>query len=393
MGAPVLRTGGRYVRTLMKAALPLELRGIADRLNESVENGSSAAVTEPLDHLERSATEIAKAWSGSSFGFHARIYYADLAPPPPGAHFSAEWGFEGTFQGTTGDWREYNHDEVLNEIRARAGHPNVTEAESLSEAARRSFNEAQADAASLVRAFLSTRPDEFLASIAEDIEKTVALTKAQAMQAQLPRGGNLMSRDSTAIMQGLHVAPHQEILAEVVSIRSPFTACNNLRTAILRASAHIERLTEMPSAQPLKQGDAVFIGHGQSLLWRELKDFIQDRLKLPWEEFNRVPVAGITNITRLSQMLDAAGIAFLLLTAEDEVAEGVVRARQNVVHEAGLFQGRLGFQRAIVLLEEGCEEFSNIHGLGQVRFPRNNISATFEEVRRVLEREGFLDEM
>lgn len=61
-------------------------------------------------------------------------------------------------------------------------------------------------------------------------------------------------------------------------------------------------------------------------------------------------------------------------------------ARQNVIHEAGLFQGRLGFMRAIVLLEEGCEEFSNIHGLGQIRFP----APAFEEVRQVLEREGFL---
>jgi hypothetical protein len=48
----------------------------------------------------------------------------------------------------------------------------------------------------------------------------------------------------------------------------------------------------------------------------------------------------------------------------------------------------LGFTKAIVLLEEGCEEFSNIHGLGQIRFPKGNIKAAFEEVRLVLEREG-----
>ena len=42
----------------------------------------------------------------------------------------------------------------------------------------------------------------------------------------------------------------------------------------------------------------------------------------------------------------------------------------NVVHEAGLFQGRLGFTRAIVLLEEGCAEFSNIQGLQRSDFRR-----------------------
>ena len=57
------------------------------------------------------------------------------------------------------------------------------------------------------------------------------------------------------------------------------------------------------------------------------------------------------------------------MTAEDEQPDGTLRARENVIHEAGLFQGRLGFEKAIILLEEGCEEFSNIEGLGQIRFP------------------------
>ena len=48
----------------------------------------------------------------------------------------------------------------------------------------------------------------------------------------------------------------------------------------------------------------VFIGHGHSPVWREFKDFIKDRVGLPYDEFNRVPVGGITNIGRLSQMLE-----------------------------------------------------------------------------------------
>jgi predicted nucleotide-binding protein len=90
-------------------------------------------------------------------------------------------------------------------------------------------------------------------------------------------------------------------------------------------------------------------------------------------------------------MIDNAAAAFLVLTAEDEQADGTHVARQNVVHEAGLFQGRLGFSRAIVVLEEGCELFSNIDGLGELRFPSGNIAAVFEDVRRVLEREGLVD--
>jgi len=147
-----------------------------------------------------------------------------------------------------------------------------------------------------------------------------------------------------------------------------------------------------PTAESVELGGRrVFIGHGGSLIWKDLKDFIQDRLKLPWEEFNRVPAAGVTTTARLSEMLDTAGMAFLVMTGEDERADGALLARMNVVHEAGLFQGRLGFKRAIVLLEQGCEEFSNIHGLGQLRFPKGNIASIFEKIREVLEREGLLN--
>lgn len=135
-------------------------------------------------------------------------------------------------------------------------------------------------------------------------------------------------------------------------------------------------------------GNNIFIGHGHSRVWEGLRDFIDHDLQLPWDEFNRVSTAGVTTIDRLSEMLDASSMAFLILTAEDERLDGKLVARMNVVHEAGLFQGRLGFRRAIVLIEEGCEEFSNIHGLGQIRFPRDDLSAKFEAIRRVLEREG-----
>lgn len=136
------------------------------------------------------------------------------------------------------------------------------------------------------------------------------------------------------------------------------------------------------------EGSRVFIGHGQSLIWRELKDFIKDRLHLPWDEFNRQTVAGYMTFERISEMLDSACFAFLIMTAEDQHSDETVHARQNVVHEVGLFQGRLGQKKAIILLEEGCSEFSNIIGITQIRFPKNRISAVFEDVRRVLEREG-----
>lgn len=265
----------------------------------------------------------------------------------------------------------------------------ISQAQTFSNNACKAFQDAQADVASILSAFHVQHSDEFLAPLKNEVENIVAPTKAQGLTAQLPKG-TLWSRDSLAMSQGLQTAPHQEVIAEVGAIHLEFTACFELATRSSRAAAHIDRLI-LAQTGTRAQGQSVFIGHGQSLLWRELKDFIQDRLHLSWEEFNRIPIAGVTNFARLAQMLDSSGIALLILSAEDEHIDGSTVARQNVVHKADLFQGRLGFTHAIVLLEEGCDEFTNIQGLGHIRFPHGRIGATFEDVRRVLEREGFLD--
>ena len=87
-------------------------------------------------------------------------------------------------------------------------------------------------------------------------------------------------------------------------------------------------------------------------------------------------------------MLEVCGMAFLIMTGEDEQPDGSLRARENVIHEIGLFQGKLGFERAIIFLEEGCKDFSNIHGITHIPFPKGKIEITFGEIIRVLKRES-----
>ena len=149
----------------------------------------------------------------------------------------------------------------------------------------------------------------------------------------------------------------------------------------------IESMGTISEKEPSVADNKVFIGHGRSLVWLQLKDFLRDQLHLSVDEFNSVSTAGMAIPARLSQMLDGATFAFLIMTAEDETVDGKQQARLNVIHEVGLFQGRLGFNRAIILLEDGCEQFSNIHGLGYISFPKNNIGAAFEPIRQVLARE------
>ena len=169
---------------------------------------------------------------------------------------------------------------------------------------------------------------------------------------------------------------------------------NRVLQVIQIVIARLEAGSYNPQAagQPViaRANGRVLVGHGRSLEWLKLQGFLSARLGLAVDEFNRESAAGIPTTERLSQMLGACSFAFLVLTAEDEHQDGSRHARENVIHETGLFQGRYGFRRAIVLLEDGCTEFSNIAGLGQIRFPKGNLDASSEEIRKVLEREAIV---
>ena len=131
----------------------------------------------------------------------------------------------------------------------------------------------------------------------------------------------------------------------------------------------------------------VFIGHGGSADWRDLKDHLQDKHKYSVQAYEVGTRAGHTIRDILDEMLSKSSFALLVMTAEDETATVTFNPRLNVVHELGLFQGKLGFSRAIVLLEDGTEEFSNIHGIQQIRFAKGRIRETFGEVLATLKRE------
>ncbi len=141
----------------------------------------------------------------------------------------------------------------------------------------------------------------------------------------------------------------------------------------------------MPEPEPIKP--VVFLGHGHSGDWRKIKDHLQDKHGHTVEAYEVGSRAGHTVRDVLSSMMRASSIAFLVMTAEDEQADGNMRARQNVVHEAGLFQGHLGFPKAIAVVEEGVEVFSNLNGVDQIRYPKGHVEASFGEILAVIRRE------
>ena len=337
-----------------------------------------------LDALEQAANSIGKSWSGSWLGYQSRVYYADFQLPPHGAVFLQD---RVHIAARGGNWKEYDFHEVVQFIHQKAGNSSTDLPAIYSKEAIEAFEQAKVSALSLVHANYDVASNKFTASLVAKIESLEISTGSGFIESQKPSGQ--MSSDTRALGEGFRNPPHIVVLSQVYDAKALFQSCKDLKRQIVSLAKYIQYL-EQSTMQENKAGTNIFIGHGHSADWLKLKDFISDRLGLPCDEFNRVSPAGLPNTTRLSQMLDQACMAFLVMTAEDEQADSTLHARLNVIHEVGLFQGKLGFERAIILLEDGCEEFSNIHGLGQIRFPKGNISAIFEEVRQVLEREGII---
>jgi predicted nucleotide-binding protein len=368
----------------------IELIEARKRLLQFADEYDAAPETSTLKEVWQRAKEIGKSASGSWLGYQANVYFKDFKAPPAGAHFNIAHGTGGTsFSGPSPNWVEHTAQDVFDLLVDANSKTALAAAEQAAEKGLALLNGVKTDVSSVLAVYLSEHDDPFVRRVADEIEKAKVLDATDIANEMSPKR-KLITSDMRAVQQGTWAPPHINVQARVTAAHQPAMHCRDLAGRLEKLAAHLARIKQR-EVRAARVGTNIFIGHGRSPVWRDLKDFVQDRLRVPYDEFNRVPVAGITNIARLSEMLDAAACAFVIMTGEDEQADGKVQARTNVIHEVGLFQGRLGFTKAIVLLEEGCEEFSNIQGLGQIRFPKDNISAKFEEIRQVLEREGVIE--
>ena len=184
-----------------------------------------------------------------------------------------------------------------------------------------------------------------------------------------------------------HGVGYQYESGQIEKVDSP-----DIHSEVVKPAEELPNNAQQPTNQDTMNNEnkKIFIGHGRSDIWLRLKDFLENTLELPYEEFNRIPQAGKTTTDRLKKILESCCIAFLIMTGEDEHTDGTLHARENVIHEIGLFQAQLGFERAIILREKGCEIFSNIQGITYIPFPKGNIRAAFEDIRDVLIRESII---
>ena len=145
----------------------------------------------------------------------------------------------------------------------------------------------------------------------------------------------------------------------------------------VRASSHPGE-----AIQSERVPQCVFLSHGGSTLWREVQAYVEKDLGFPTLELAQEANRGRTLLQKLSEEAERVGFAVIVMTGEDESDVGPPRARENVIHEIGYFQGRLGLDRICVLYEEGTNVPTNIQGLVYIPFPKDLIRAGFGELAR-----------
>ena len=361
-----------------------ELEQIAYEITKLQQSDETVSARNLLFSLENRADSIGCSSSCSWLGYHANIYTVDLKPPPAGENFDPMRGF---LIGRQPHWIEYSFDDIRGAIEKHVSPQDVRRATQIAYTCEDLLVEKRGQVDSIIQTF-AQNIDPFLEKVTSEIHELSIHSEQDIISALTPKSA-IASRDHTAFSQGIKYPPHISSFVRNMLLRTRIDNLGKFARQLELAAAHMKRVS-MYRTQSANDGSSIFIGHGQSRMWLELKDFLQDRLNLTCDDFDRVSPAGLPITGRLSRMLDSAIFAFLVMTAEDEQPDGEWHPRMNVIHEAGLFQGRLGFDKAIILLEENCKEFSNIHGLVQIRFPKDDISARFEEVRQVLEDRGIL---
>lgn len=131
----------------------------------------------------------------------------------------------------------------------------------------------------------------------------------------------------------------------------------------------------------------IVIGHGGNPAWRELRDHLRDQQGFEVEAFETAPRASQTIPDVIAGLGSQANMAILVMTGEDEMADGSRHPRLNVVQELGKFQERFGNNKTIILSEKGVTLPSNNSGIIYISFETGNIRACFGDIIAVIRRE------
>lgn len=145
--------------------------------------------------------------------------------------------------------------------------------------------------------------------------------------------------------------------------------CEALKTTRAKFKVYIDELKEEKDLQTFMNTEAktdytkVFVVHGHD---GELKEKIARLLEKQNIEpiiLSEQPNQGRTVIEKLEAYAAPVAAAICLFTADDDIADGTKRARQNVVFETGYFYGNIGRKNTVVIADEDVMNLSDLKGI------------------------------
>jgi predicted nucleotide-binding protein len=232
------------------------------------------------------------------------------------------------------------------------------------------------------------RDSIFKENLQQWTKRAEATLRAWGLSDEARRLANAQARRSVGIDEATY-------LYEIMQARQ------NVLTAVRRdIVAHPDFYIEQrkpirvePTALPARssaKSNKVFLGHGRNLLWTKVERWLEKDKNILVEAWESTSHSGEHVVQVLETLLNSCTFAVLVVTGEDATPTGGLRACQSVVHEVGLFQGKLGFKKVALLKQEGTDGFSNIDGLQNIPFPADRIEAAFPELERAMKREGLI---
>lgn len=152
-------------------------------------------------------------------------------------------------------------------------------------------------------------------------------------------------------------------------------------------NVEIDHLFSHQFKDSLPSHPVIVIGHGGNPAWRELQEHLRDQQGFEVEAFETAPRTSQTIPDVIAGLGSQANMAILVMTGEDEMADGSRHPRLNVVQELGKFQERFGSNKTIILSEEGVTIPSNNSGIIYISFEGGNIRSCFGDIVAAIRRE------
>lgn len=133
-------------------------------------------------------------------------------------------------------------------IRRLAGEPDLATANETAKIASETFERAKSEVISVLQNQIEERTDVFLESLKEEVERLSPLSPLEVAQHLSPKG-QIMTRDTVVLGQGVQVPPHVCLIADVASIRHTFEICHS-------AGELVRLLRRRPRIWNVKRADA-----------------------------------------------------------------------------------------------------------------------------------------